>query len=149
MAEAKAGLTQCLVAAVSESWLEVERRRLTEQEREEQLSLCQELSEKVMCIMHIPFSLFSCFQVSQWHQHKQEIERQQAEQARRDRALIEEAAKKESQERDKWKRRTMEKVREYHRAQEIQQQKEEELYQQQMRKWRAAIEEQRKLNKER
>ena len=49
--EAKTGLTQCLVTAVNESWLEVERRRLNEQEREEQLSLCQKLSEKVASII--------------------------------------------------------------------------------------------------
>ena len=43
----------------------------------------------------------------------------------------------------------MEKVREYHRAQELQRHEEEELYQQQMKKWKAAVEEQGRLNKER
>ena len=113
------------------------------------MSETQREGSKYYTLGIIPFSLFCCFQVSQWHKHKLEIERQQDEQARKDRAVLEEAMKKESQERDKRKRRAMKKVREYHRAQELQRQEEEEMYQQQMREWRATVEEQGKLNKER
>ena len=50
--QAKTNLVLHVRAVVAEAWQEWERKRMFEREKEEQLTLCRQLSEKVLLIFH-------------------------------------------------------------------------------------------------